>query len=328
MQYRVWLIVLFLVYFTLGCSPNSPQKALTRYLNALKNDDLHTAAQYISSKDIEAGYLEHLEKQRNPMRTFLEKYHKYRIVNTRIDHDTAYIKVLSTRLSGLWIYEYIRLSPGLEKLNWDSTETILTKLAKSGKIPVSTDTLTYTLIKENGRWKIYVSWRKRVGIQKFCKALQQLMEADCVNLVQTYFSKLDSVLPDSVEDEYKLEDSTKFSDFKKSVKNFIQIKEYIKKYIKVKNVYVRKTYSVYGIYMRKVYGAIVNLGDKTVRVTKIVVYYLDWSGKPIQEETHNIKGYVLKPGYVQTFESILDIDQVPSWSGKVKVVVKDAYFSY
>ena len=334
-QIRILLICfLALSLFISGCSfgPN-PKEVLSKYLDNYLHGNYDKAYELLSSKDKAVKNQQEFSSRFKESGGFAKAFAgkiTFNIKDVKITGDKALatIEVTTPDISGAMgelfgVAMKSAFSGG--KPDEKEMEKIVAEKMKDNKLPTTTRTEQYDLVKDTDGWRVYLGWENANKIKELKTAAEKLDKQKKFAEAKTKYSEI--LVLSSRDDE--------------APKKIKELDEKIVKY-KEKQVYFSNV-EVKGVRIAKgylgdtgVFGEVKNKGDKSLKSVEITTYCLDKDGKTVFEKTYHpvlISEYSfsmrdnqpLKPNYSRQFGCKLD-DAPSDWGGKVRVEVTDLEF--
>lgn len=306
------LLLFVMVIFLTACeSKPGPKEVLQQFFEAQKAGNYEEAYQLISNDDKSVKSLAEYKKElEEPFVKALIGQISYRIVSVEVNGNTAKAIVEITGPDIASLMADIMAGAFSAAFGGKSDEEINKELAEkwaNKKLPPVTKRETFTLVKENGEWKVFLNWRKekeeaekRAKISKLITEAKKLeKERRLVEALQKYdeAAKLDPAAV-SKEDIKRVENK---------IKEEKEKKEYIKKYLKLYTLESRYYRTIFDEVVPGVKFKIKNEGNRTLREVEVTVYFKDKNGKIIAEEKYYPvlvtelslgDNKPLKPGYI------------------------------
>lgn len=314
-----------------GLGKPSPEKVLTKYLDAKLNGKYEEAYESLSSSDQAAksltDYVAHQSSVESPFLDTLAEKVSYEIIETAVDGNKARIEVSLTLPDASALMADLFGAALLSAFGGDDDgemiNGLLAEKLKQEDLPMVTNTEFYDLVKETGRWRVFLDLERREKIAKTINQAEELEEGNKLFAAKEKYQEvleLDSKTVKAVKKIEELDDS---------IRQFEEKQAYVE-YIELRNIRVGKSV----LNDQGVFGEVKNLGHRTLTEVEITIYCLDEDGNPIHELTYHPvlvsewsfrDNQPLKPNYTRKFGCKLD-DAPSDWAGEVLVKVSDIEF--
>lgn len=327
-----FILVVFLSFLLFSCSGGGAKAVVSAYLNSLKKSDYESAYKLISGSD----------KDVKTEETFAdEKQSEFGLLFTSLVMDSLSFKVgdetteeNSAKVSVELSYKDYSslggdilasaLGSAFSGKDSDSIKDEITTKIKSSDVPEKNESKEFSLVKENGEWKIFFNWENE---QKVSALLEKAKNFENDRNLKSALESYDEILSLDTENEEAKSKSTQIRerlDYIKSVSVYDFSTRWYKDYFGGRNA---------GVDFK-----IRNNGNKELSLVALKVYFKDAGGKTIAEEKYVpvsgdslFNSSTLKPGYIWQQESgyYYKADSVPSeWKeGNASIEVSDVEFS-
>lgn len=203
------------IFFSLGlvlftsCNSNKPEETIMSFLKA-KNKDLNFEKAYdlLTTEDKSYKTLEQFDESKGSnaqmVKPIIEKLSdkvNFEIVKTELKNDTAFITVRETTpdikriTSGIFgLGDAFKMMGMDEKERIEYFEDKLSDYIKDNKdIPMSEDENLYTLIKEDGNYKVFMNFGLPIKLEEFYGKIKELESKfqfeDAIKLTNNFISK-------------------------------------------------------------------------------------------------------------------------------------------
>ena len=155
----------------MGFGKKNPEDVLIKYLNALYSNNLKKTYRYMSKADRETISEKEFIKQnslddpffRETSKTIL-KLSKFEVNETKIDGDRAIVNLTTIAPDMPRVLADI-FGPFHGRKDMENPEEamryMLQQYLKKGDVPMTEDNRKFTLVKENGKWKIFLGFNKK-----------------------------------------------------------------------------------------------------------------------------------------------------------------------
>lgn len=312
----LWYLSIFSIVLSSCSSSSNPSNVLSQYLDAKYSFEFEVAYSTLSKEDKSVKSLqEYLAENSNDefemiAKTFAEKS-SYKIIGIEKEKEHAKAVVELTVPDGEKMAGELMASLFSKMFDEDFDEkemaSMLEEKYKDKEIPMTTETDTMNLVKDEDGWKVYLNWKaeklekeKKEKIENLLSEAEQLKKEKKLNgAIQKYEQvlELDSKMVDAIEG---IEETNNEIAILKEKQDYID---------NVKLYDLRARY--YDTYFDgKVPGVtfkLKNNGNRTLREVEVTVYFKDANGAIIFEEDYHpvlISEYSfndskpLKPNYV------------------------------
>jgi hypothetical protein len=328
-------IVCVLTFLACGRLGKGPEKTLSKYVDAFLHGDYQEAYQYISARDRAVKSLEeYLSEQTSdelPVFEIFSSSISFEIKSVAVNGNLATAEVAMTVPDPGAIMGDLFGAAMASVLAGDDDDQEIGKILKekySGKkIPTTTLTNSFDLVKESDGWRVFFDWETQERVSTL------ITEAKADEKKKDYAAARAKYLEVVKLSGESTELAQKISEMERELKSYKLKQSYMDK-IALRNIKVSKT--ILG--ERGVFGEIKNLGDRILREVEITVYCLDAKGAIVYEEDYHPvlvseaslfamlrDNDPLKPNYSKKFGYSLE-DAPSDWAGKVKVKVTDIEF--
>lgn len=356
----VFVCALFLV---IGCDQIMPVPGAEEVLNKFLDAEMHgryaEAYEYVSTEDKAVKSLEAYQSSGrfglsndNPFADVLSEKTSFDIKKVTVTGDTAKasVDIAIPNIAELWgdILKATFMSVFSEEDRIAELKKEIAKKYKDQSIPMTTLNETYTLIKEDIGWKVFVDWKaekieqERKAAQEKARMIAARKEQEILNIIEEadnlyrhedYASALDKY-----NDVLKLDNThSRAKNAIKKTKDKLQYlndtKEYISK-VELKGFRVDLG-ERYGRTTKGIFGTIINHGDRVLREVELTVYFLDKNGVVIGEKNYYPvlvtgssfrDGKLLKPNYIEDFGYSVENAAPSAWSEKVRAKITNIEF--
>ncbi len=290
------LLSSLVIFSFLGCdkiSSSGPKKILNKYLDASFNGRYKEAYNYISSNDKSIKtideYLNENNKKNSPIVTVLMSSVSYKILKVTKSGDTAKADVEITLPDMAVIFRDLMgaaFASAFGNIDEKQIEQALAKKYKDAKIPTTTQTKTFQLVKEQDGWKVFLDWKtEKIKKEKHAKIQKLLDEAEKLKKEKKLYDALDKYQQVLKLDSEILEAKKGIEETEAKIKAYKEKQDYIKN-VKLYDL-MAKYYTTF--FDKRVPGVefkIKNKGKKTLKEVEVTVYFKDAKGNVIAEETY------------------------------------------
>jgi hypothetical protein len=335
--YLIFLIVL------IGCgqSGTQPERVASLYLDAYYTGNYEGAYQYLSEKDKAVMSLRQYQSEQTEemglIPQLMSSRISYEIQNVTVVDDEAQVQV-SIMLPdfGSIVMDILGsafMSAFRDEIDEDEIERMVGERLEGEDIPMTTTSETLTLIKENGRWRIFLDFERQKMITNLLSEARQFEDEKKLSAAKEKYKKvleLNSKHGEAFE---------KISELEKEIEVFREKQEYIGN-VELYDLTARYYQTYFDVRVPGVEFKLRNNGDRTLKRVEVTVYFKDSEGKIITEETYlpvlvsrySISGdnRPLRPNYIWQLErgKFYQAKSVPSeWQeGAVSAQITDIEF--
>lgn len=334
--YYVQLILLSLFIFSCTDKGPSPKNVLSQYLDAKFKLEFERAYELVSQEDKSIkSFQEYLDENKNnalPItRVFTDKS-SFEIIEIEIDNAKAMALVELTIPDGEKIAGELMGTLFSKMFDKDFDEeklaTSIQEKYKGKEIPMTTETDTLNLVKDEDGWKVYLNWKLEAILSEAEKLKEEKKLYGAIEKYEQILA-LDSKMVDAIEGLEETQNELKIFEEKQDYIDKISLYELSARYY--------NTYSddkVPGVTFK-----LKNNGNRTLTKVEVTVYFKDENGTIIFEEDYNpvlVSEYSfgenkpLKPNYVWSMgkDKFYKAESVPSeWkTGNVSAKITDIKF--
>lgn len=164
---RTLLLILLIIIPVLGFGNETPDTVLINYLRSLYSNNLKKTYSYISKADRDTISKSEFIKQNSLRDPFLQEMaktvyelSKYEVNETKINEDSAIVNITVTapdmpRVLGD-IFGPFHGSKDMKDPQ-DAARHMLRQYLKKGDVPMTEENGDFTLVKEEGKWKVFLN---------------------------------------------------------------------------------------------------------------------------------------------------------------------------
>lgn len=262
-----------------GLLGGEPRPALEKYLSASAAGNRDEAYGYISSKDRQTKTLAEYktENSDNPFAIIVARQTSYEIQDIRIDgtNASATVKVTRPDLAGV-AKDFLgaAFSAALGGKDSKQLQQQLADKYANQKLPTTTSTETFNLVKESDGWRVFLDWdtEKRVST-----AMAEVAELRKEKKLRAALAKLDEVLTLKSE---MVEAKKQRAEVSKEISDFDRKQSYVDK-VKLYDLNAR----YYETYLEKrvpgVTFKLKNAGGQILKKVEVTVYFKNANGDVI-----------------------------------------------
>lgn len=327
-------IVCLISLTILGCgklSGPSPNEVLDNYLDASLKGRYKEAYSYVSAedkaiKDLQS-YLKENENEDSPFAQAIVSRVSYKILKLEKSDKKATADVEITLPDFGSIFADIMGAAFISAFGGGDDkemEKILAKKFENGEVPLITKKETFSLVKEEDGWKVFLDWKtekikkeRQAEIQALLAEAEELKKSKKLHGAAEKYEQILELDSEMVDAKERLKET------KKEIKSFEEKQAYVKNVVlyDLKAMYY-KTYleeKVPGVKFK-----LKNKGNRTLKKVEVTVYFKDANGTIIAEEDYHpvlVTEYSfigdnkpLKPNYIWQMErgKFYKADSVPS----------------
>lgn len=316
---------------------SGPEAALDAYLEASVRGDSAAAYGYLSAADQAARSLgEYKASSGNELAKAVAAKTEYRIAEIQTHGDTAIAQVDITIPDVSGMFTDLLGGAFASALGGAKQEEIEEKLAKkySGEdLPTTTKREEFTLVREDGAWRVFLDWGTEQKVSALLAEAQALEESKQVRAALAKYDEvleLDSELVEVQQKRAEAEQEVQAFEAKQAYVGNLSLYDLQAKYYET---YLDKR--VPGVQFK-----LKNNGDRTLDKVEVTVYFKDASGSVVAEENFHpvlVTKYSLgdnkplKPNYIWQLDrgKFYKAEAVPSeWNeGSVSAKITDLAFA-
>lgn len=320
-------LFLLAILFLAACdqfSIQAPSTVLERYLNASLHGRYEESYSYISDNDRAVKSLdEYISEEKDGRGAFAEALAgsvSYKTLYTKKEKYRATITVEITLPDmGVVMQEVMGLAfaSAFGSENSEEMEKVIVGKFKNGEIPLVTQKRDFEMVREKGRWKVFMNWENQKKIAQLTEEAAKLKkEKKYRGAAEKYHQIL-------VLDGKLIEARKALEDAEREIGSYTAKQDYINKV----ELYDLKAAYYDSYFEGKIPGVefkIKNKGDKTLLEIEVTAYFKNAEGTIIAEEkyypvlvsVYSISGSnrPLKPNYIWQQErgKFYKADRVPS----------------
>jgi hypothetical protein len=299
---------------------DGPKSTLTEYMDALIDRNWTVAYGLVSAEDKAVKSLsEYRAEGSNPFAEFVASGTSYEIVEFVKSGDTATAQMDVTRpdLSGM-LADFLKaawptmMSEG--KGEAKDPEALLKERAAAGDLPLKTERIEYTLVREEDGWRVFLDWKTKGKISALLAEADQLRKQQKLLAAKQKYDEildLESALVNASEIHDQLTKARKASgELTEEIREFKEKEQYVPK-VKLYDFSSKYFQSTFKGRVPGVEFKLKNEGDRTLNEVEVTVYFKDGDGNVISEEDFHpvlVSKYLisdskpLKPGYIWQME--------------------------
>lgn len=321
----------------------SPKEVLSNYLDGTLHGKLEKAYECLSQQDMDIKNKEDFflsnTIEGTPFLKSITSRIKYEITDITTDNNSAKaaVTISSPDLSSVFIELF---GTALQKAFTDTENTkqeaefekLITEKFKEENIPTTISQETFSLIKENGEWKVFLDLATKEKTKNLLAEAKELKENNKLHGALSKYEevlKLDSTMVEAAKGKEETQKAIEVFEEKQAYIQNVELYGLTSKY---HTTYLDE--KVPGVNFK-----IKNNGDKTLNKIKVTVFFKDSSGNIIAEEDYTpvyVSSYSfgdnkpLKPNYIWQIEQgkFYRAKSVPSeWAeGSVSAKITDIEF--
>ncbi len=220
-----------------------------------------------------------------------------------------------------------------QELKKMSAKEIRDKL-QGKEVPRVTIHETYTLVKEDDRWRVFFDWKTQQAEQRKQETISRLL-ADASQLRRTHnfaeaLKKYEEIL---AIDRNVQQAAAEKAEVLKELDQLQEKQQYLA-LLQLQNIRIERQRQRGSEALKdSVIGTIVNQGDRTLTRVKVAVYFLDAEGNEINypalasEFSYISDTQLLTPRSKKDFGFTIEGYAPPDWSGRVSVKITDIEFA-
>ncbi|MFQ5965008.1 MAG: hypothetical protein ACE5KZ_12085 [Candidatus Scalinduaceae bacterium] len=170
-KYTILILILLTITPILGFGKENPEDVLINYLKALYSNNLKKTYKYISKTDQNTISRNEFIKQNSLDDPFLQEMaktiyslSKYEVneVNTNEDNSIVDVTIIAPDMPKVLgeIFGPFQ-GPTSMKNPQEAMRHMLRQYLKKGNVPMEEDNRKFTLVKEDGKWKVFIGLKSK-----------------------------------------------------------------------------------------------------------------------------------------------------------------------